>query len=329
MLTQTASTATVLTLAGIVEQPTKETLKLISKSIAPRTLGNYKDTLKLYYAWLAGRAPSDTNLANYLTELFEQGRPPKDEDDKPEPQAPGSLALVVNAVRWCEREGEAQGELVGKLTLKTLAGLRREGKGRGDGPRRGLSRDQVSIMANAAQRTDTTAGARDAALLLVMSDALLRIGEAVAIDCEHITIEADGSGRLRIPSSKTDQEGAGAVQYLHPNTVAAVEQLKERAGYTAGPLFRRVLKGDHCHNERITHHTARRAIKRWAKDAAGLSKKEVSGHSLRIGTAQELAQRGATLTELQNAGRWTDSKMPAHYTKNEEAGKGAVARLLK
>ena len=196
MLTQTASTPTVLTLAAIVEQPTEETMKLISKRIAPRTLGNYRETLRLYQDWLAGRAPSDTNLANYLTHRHAAG------------QAPGSLALVVNAVRWMEREGEAQGSVAGKLSRDTLAGIRREGKGRGAGQRRGLSRDQVSIMANSAQRTNTTSGARDAALLLVMSDALLRIGEAVAIDCEHITVEADGSGRLRIPSSKSDQEGA-------------------------------------------------------------------------------------------------------------------------
>ena len=119
MLTQTASTPTVLTLAAIVEQPTEETLKLIAQRIAPRTLGNYKDTLRLYHAWLAGRAPSDTNLANYLADRHRAG------------QAPGSLALVVNAVRWCEREGEAQGELVGKLSRDTLAGIRREGKGQG------------------------------------------------------------------------------------------------------------------------------------------------------------------------------------------------------
>ena len=275
MLTQTASTPTVLTLAAIVEQPTEETMKLISKRIAPRTLGNYRETLRLYQDWLAGRAPSDTNLANYLTVRHAAG------------QAPGSLALVVNAVRWMEREGEAQGSVVGKLSRDTLAGIRREGKGRGAGQRRGLSRDQVSIMANAAQRTNTTSGARDAALLLVMSDALLRIGEAVAIDCEHISIEPDGSGRLRIPSSKSDQEGQGAVQYLHPTTIAAVERLKELAGYTAGPLFRRVLKGDHPGNERITHHTARRAIKAWAEAACGIGE-GTSGHSLRIGNCSRV-----------------------------------------
>ena len=312
MRTQTA----VLTLALIAEQPTEDTMRLIAKRIAPRTLGNYKDALKLFHNWLAPRAPSDTHLANYLAHRHSEG------------QAPGSLALIVAAVRWCEREGEAQGQLVGKLTRDTLAGIRREGKGRGAGQRRGISRDQVAIMATAAQRTDTTAGARDAALLLVMSDALLRIGEACAIDCEHITTQPDGSGRLLIPHSKTDSEGKGAVQYLHPRTVQAVEQLKGLAGFTAGPLFRRVLKGDHCHNERITHHTARRAIKHWAATAAGITE-GTSGHSLRIGTAQELAQRGATITELQTAGRWTDSKMPAHYTLSQEAGKGAVARLLK
>ena len=38
--------------------------------------------------------------------------------------------------------------------------------------------------------------------------------------------------------------------------------------------------------------------------------------------------RSPTLVELQNAGRWTDSKMPAHYTRKQAASKGAVARLF-
>ena len=180
-------------------------------------------------------------------------------------------------------------------------------------------------MAHNAAKTGTLAGLRDAALLRVMSDALLRIGEAVAIDCEHITTEADGSGRLMLHRSKTDQEGNGASLYLTARTVEAVRQLQARASYTAGPLFRRMLKGDRMSHDRLTVDGARLAIKASAKQA-GIE--GVSGHSLRIGTAQELAQRGASLVELQNAGRWTDSKMPAHYTRRQAAGKGAVARLL-
>ena len=35
---------------------------------------------------------------------------------------------------------------------------------------------------------------------------------------------------------------------------------------------------------------------------------------------------GTEFTELMNAGRWKSHEMPAHYTRNEEAGRGAVAR---
>ena len=180
-------------------------------------------------------------------------------------------------------------------------------------------------MVQNAVSTDTLAGLRDAALFRVMSDALLRIGEAVAIDCEHITTAFDGSGRLLLLQSKTDQEGKGATLFLTARTVDTIQQLQQQAGYTVGPLFRRMLKGDRMSDARLTVDGARLAIKASA-ELVGI--KGVSGHSLRIGTAQELAQRGATLVELQNAGRWTDSQMPAHYTRDQAAGKGAVARLL-
>ncbi|MYA76269.1 MAG: tyrosine-type recombinase/integrase [Gemmatimonadetes bacterium] len=101
--------------------------------------------------------------------------------------------------------------------------------------------------------------------------------------------------------------------------------MQQKAGFTEGPLFRRMLKGDRMSDARLTVDGARLAIKA-AAELVGI--KGVSGHSLRIGTAQELAQRGATLVELQTAGRWTDSQMPAHYTREQAAGKGAVARLL-
>ena len=56
---------------------------------------------------------------------------------------------------------------------------------------------------------------------------------------------------------------------------------------------------------------------------------------LRVGTAQDLAAKGAGRPEIQTAGRWNDPKMVAHYTKmvarytrSQTAGRGAVARLL-
>ena len=53
-----------------------------------------------------------------------------------------------------------------------------------------------------------------------------------------------------------------------------------------------------------------------------------TGHSPRIGMASDLAAMGISLVELQTAGRWKSASMPAHYTRAQRAGKGAVCPLL-
>ena len=54
---------------------------------------------------------------------------------------------------------------------------------------------------------------------------------------------------------------------------------------------------------------------------------KVSGHSLRIGSAVALAQVGASLVDIQVAGRWKDPGMPAHYARAQFAERGAIARF--
>ena len=51
-----------------------------------------------------------------------------------------------------------------------------------------------------------------------------------------------------------------------------------------------------------------------------------TGHSGRVGMAQDLAATGVELPALMTAGRWKSSKMPARYTERQAAGRGAVAR---
>ena len=51
-----------------------------------------------------------------------------------------------------------------------------------------------------------------------------------------------------------------------------------------------------------------------------------TGHSGRVGMAQDLAATGVDLPALMTAGRWKSSRMPAKYTERQAAGRGAVAR---
>lgn len=71
--------------------------------------------------------------------------------------------------------------------------------------------------------------------------------------------------------------------------------------------------------------SVRRIIQARAEAAAVEGR--VSGHSLRVGAAQSLAQAGASLVEMQQAGRWESPSMPGHYARAELVSRGAVARL--
>ena len=76
---------------------------------------------------------------------------------------------------------------------------------------------------------------------------------------------------------------------------------------------------------RLTDFSVRRIIQERAK-AAGVDG-FIAGHSLRVGSAVSLAQAGATVVDMQIAGRWKSSQMPAHYAKAELAERGAIARF--
>ena len=75
-------------------------------------------------------------------------------------------------------------------------------------------------------------------------------------------------------------------------------------------MFRRVRTGDVIGSGRLRVRTVRAIITRRARDAGVEGR--VSGHSLRIGAAQSLAAAGASVVEMQTAGRWTSPTMKKH-----------------
>ena len=136
-----------------------------------------------------------------------------------------------------------------------------------------------------------------------MSDALLRVSEAAALDVADVQRQVDGSGTVTVRSSKTDQEGRGQVRYLGAPTMQRLAAWLSGAGITAGgPLFRQVLKDGATVTGRLSARSIRSIIAKRAA-AAGVAGR-VSGHSLRVGSAQSLAAAGAGLVELQEAGDW-------------------------
>ena len=143
-----------------------------------------------------------------------------------------------------------------------------------------------------------------------MRDALLRRSECAALQWTDIEFHANGTGRLHIRRSKTDQEATGNVQFLARETVKALRKIMpaESEGLVFG-----LCAASICN--RIAA-SAR---------AAGLTG-HFTGHSARVGMARDLAASGCELPALMQAGRWQSERMPAIYTRHESAGRGAVAR---
>ena len=145
--------------------------------------------------------------------------------------------------------------------------------------------------------------------------------DAAALDVEDLNAE---DRTLTIRRSKTDQEGAGAVFHLGRPTLERVRAWLGASGVKEGALFRRVGKGGRI-GGRLTSRSLRRIIQACAR-VAGIEGR-VSGHSLRVGSAQSLAAAGASLVEMQREGRWKSPEMPGLYTRHQVARRGATARL--
>ena len=152
------------------------------------------------------------------------------------------------------------------------------------------------------------------------ADCLLRISEVVAVNAGDFK-----GSTLTLRVSKTDQEGTGETLYVCEATRNVLTQYREIAGISRGALFRHIRRGDHIQPNRLNPHSARRIIKKRAAHAG--VEGFISGPSLRVGSAVSLAQAGATVVDMQVAGRWKSSQMPAHYAKAELAKRGGIARF--
>ena len=180
--------------------------------------------------------------------------------------------------------------------------------------------------ARLAAEAGTALGLRDAALLRLGSDGLLRISELAGVQVDDLRLAEEGSGVLALPRSKTDQEGEGSFLYVCRETMEAIAAWLKVSGITAGPLFRRVLRNRVGGDSPLSVSAVRSILQRRARAAGATGR--VSGHSLRVGSAQSLVAAGASTAELMQAGRWTDAATATRYAANELAGHGAVARYF-
>ena len=158
-------------------------------------------------------------------------------------------------------------------------------------------------------------GDQDCAIILLMRDCLLRINEAANACWGHLATKPDGSGRLYLPFSKTDQMGRGVWLYVSKRTMAYLEKIRPADAKPDGTIFR-------LHPASIAHRIAQAC---WF---AGLGR-GFTGHSCRVGMALDLLEAGHVPAGIMADGRWTSSSTVAKYVRQQEPERGAVSDYFK
>ena len=164
---------------------------------------------------------------------------------------------------------------------------------------------------------DTLAGFRDAALISVGYDTLCRSSELAAMKVTHVSFDASNGASVIIPRSKSDISGDGRISYLSPETLQLLKRWVEAAAICRGPLFRS-LHLKRLHEGPLATSSIRRLIKR-ATQRAGLDPKivsKLSGHSMRVGAAQDMMVAGFDALAIMQAGGWKSVNVLQRYVEN-------------
>ena len=177
---------------------------------------------------------------------------------------------------------------------------------------RGLTRTILEKIITACP--STLQGSRDSALISVGYDTLCRSSELAFMEVDHVRFESDGTAIIFIPRSKSDVGGDGRIAYLSPGTALILSRWLEASGLRSGPLFR-ALHLNRPFDGVLETSSIRRIIKR-ATRRAGLDNsiaRELSGHSMRVGAAQDMMVAGFDALAIMQAGGWKSANVVLRY----------------
>ena len=171
--------------------------------------------------------------------------------------------------------------------------------------------------------------ARNRALLAVAYDTLLRRGELVALQVTDIVEELDGAATVLVRRSKADPEGRGATVYLARDSLALVREWLALSGVGEGRVFRSLCRG--ALGEGLHASQVPRIFKAMA-ERAGLPAEvveRISGHSTRVGAAQDMVAGGIAMAAIMHAGRWKTPAMVNRYGERLLARRSGAAQLAR
>ncbi len=289
------------------KQLLNETIDKIEGAYAPSTIRAYRANFKRFIAFsenlkaTALPAESDT-VTQYIKQL--SGGQLKS----------ASIRIAIASISAIHRLNQLIDPTTHPEVKIELRRMHRN-LGRASKQAQGINLETLKQMIG---NTDTTLiGLRDRALLLTAYDGMCRRSELVELRVEDISRGIDDQVKIKLRRSKTDQDGLGRWLHLKAETQGAIIDWLNRSGIETGKLFRGISKGN-----QVSDGLSAAQINRIFKKLARRSKlapeivQHISGHSMRVGAAQDMLIVGENLAKIMQRGRWSKTDTVMRYVEN-------------
>lgn len=275
---------------------------------APSTMRSYYADVEAYEAWCTetGHAAFPAHPATVSAFIEEQGIS----------LAPSTVQRRLYGIRKAHRllglDDPTRDEDV------NLA-MRRVRRSKTSRPRqaKGMTRDYLEIFLSV--QPDTPWGLRNRAMLSLGYDILARRSELTALWADDLIWQSDGTMSVLVRRSKTDQFGKGRVAFTSLRSAKLVDAWLAWRPHEIGPLFCPIYQNVAI-DRSLSDTTVKDIIKQSAR-AAGLDPSiaaAFSGHSMRVGAAQDLLTAGHSTGAIMRAGGWKSAEVLYRYTEMAE-----------
>jgi integrase/recombinase XerD len=286
----------------------RKEFKRLEGAYAPSTMRSYYSDIEIFLNWC-----NDQNLPPFpasvqmVCRFLEEQAPDR---------APSTVRRRLYAIRKVHRLLRLDDPTHDEDINLTFRRIRRAKRTR---PKQAKGMTRPYLNKFLAVQPDNPWGLRNRAMLLLGYELLTRRSELVALTTNDLESLADGTMRVIIRRSKADPFGLGRVAFTSKSTADAVKEWLTWRGPEINFLFCPIYRGKAV-NRDLSTTTVKRLVKSAAK-AAGLDPEEIdafSGHSLRVGAAQDLLCAGYDAAAIMRAGGWKSINILGRYLEMAE-----------
>ncbi len=282
--------------------------KRLEGAYAPSTLKSYYADIEVFETWSLehGLEPFPAPVP-VICQFLEDQAPGK---------APSTVRRRLYAIRKAHRLLRLPDPTYDEEINLTFRRIRRAKHTR---PKQAKGLTRAYLDAFLAVQPDTPWGLRNRAMLSLGYELLTRRSELVALTSDDLEDRHDGTLRVIIRRSKADPFGEGRIAFTSRKTASLVRDWLDWRGPHISYLFCPIYQGKAMQRSLST--TSVKSLIKSSARKAGLDPDEIdgfSGHSLRVGAAQDLLCAGHDTVAIMRAGGWKSVNILSRYLEHAE-----------